>query len=608
MIDVRHPLGVLASTSWTARRTGIAVAGAALCTAAVIAAGSAAPTDQAFGRSLLQLLIVGLPIAAGLYALGSTAHAGFGAGLLAVGFCWSLTALGESSASVPYTVGRLATWLVFPAAYYLLVAFPDGRVERGLDRFLVVAVSLIALFLFFGTAPLVDDYPAKTLWATCTTDCPPNALQLVDRPPAWLPELITVREWLVIAVWLATFASLVRRWRRASPMQHRTLGPVFAIATLWGLSHIAFHLTRQAGAPTDTVVLLSSVWTFCIVALCCAILLGLVRHRIELASTLTRLGAALRRTDDPSRARDALADALSDSTIQLLLHDRRAGCWRDPDGRPATWPVQPAPGRAATPVTAPHGEVDAVLLHDAALTDDAELLEGVTGVLLAGWRQEQLLDDLAGAMAELEDSRRRIAEAADLERARIERDLHDGAQQRLIALRIRLGLAEELLEEDTAAGIRAMRDIGFEADRALEELRSLAHGVYPSLLADRGLADAVRAVARQAPIPIDVLADGMSRHPIEIETAVYFTCAEALQNVVKHAPEATALRVRLRDSPDRLSFEVCDDGPGFDPGGARGRGLRNMHDRIEAVGGRLRIESAPGSGTRVVGEVPLTHP
>src|SRR6476661_3092123 len=140
-------------------------------------------------------------------------------------------------------------------------------------------------------------------------------------------------------------------------------------------------------------------------------------------------------------------------------------------------------------------------------------------MVLATWRHERLTADLGRAMTELDESRRRIAEAADLERARIERDLHDGAQQRLIALRIRVTLAEELLKTDPGAGVRAVRELGVEAERALDELRSLAHGVYPSMLTDRGLPDALRSLAVHAPLPVRVAADGISRHPIEIESA-----------------------------------------------------------------------------------------
>jgi signal transduction histidine kinase len=267
------------------------------------------------------------------------------------------------------------------------------------------------------------------------------------------------------------------------------------------------------------------------------------------------------------------------------------------------WPPDLPAGRAVTTVGADDRR-DVALVHDVALLDDHELLEGVGGMVLADWRHERLTVDLGRAMTGLEQSRRRIAETADLERARIERDLHDGAQQRLVSLRIRLGLAEEHLMTDPDAGIQVLKELGFEAEAALDELRSLARGVYPPVLTDRGVPDALRSIAMLVPLPVQVVAVGVTRHPIEIEGATYFACAEALQNASKHAHGATGVWIKLSQTRNRLRFEVRDDGPGFAPDGVQGRGLRNMRDRIEAIGGRLTVESEPGRGTWVSGSAP----
>jgi signal transduction histidine kinase len=175
----------------------------------------------------------------------------------------------------------------------------------------------------------------------------------------------------------------------------------------------------------------------------------------------------------------------------------------------------------------------------------------------------------------------------------------------LIGLRIRLGLAEERIESDSAAGIEMVRELGFEAEAALDELSALASGVYPPVLTDRGVADALRSVATLAPQPVHVAAAGVTRHPVEIESAVYFVCVEAVQNALKHGSGATGVWVTLRQTGDQFRFEVRDDGRGFDADGADGRGLRNIGDRIEAIGGWVTIESAPGQGTRIAGAVPL---
>ena len=586
-------------------QTRLAVAGALVTVGAVALAAAGSSGDAAFGRGLLEALIVGVPIAAGLYALRAPINASFGIALLAIGFAWSLTALTESSVSVLYTIGRLSTWLTFPCVVYLLLAFPDGRIDKGLDRGLVTAVVVVFIFLFFATAPFVEAFPPKTLWGTCTTDCPANAVFVLDAQPALLTKLIYVREWLVELLWLGLFFSMYRRRRAASPLQRRAMEPAFIAGVVLGVTHYAHITARQLGVAADTVIALSSVWTFCIVAVCAGFLGGLVWRRMLLAQGLARLGAALRASGDHLDMRDALAAALHDPTAELLFRDPETDTWRDARGRPLAWPPDLPAGRAVTTAGVDEDRCDVALVHDVALLDDRELLEGVSGMVLADWRHERLTADLGRAMTDIEQSRRRIAEAADIERARIERDLHDGAQQRLVGLRIRLGMAEERLRSDPDAGIRIVKELGFEAEAALEELRSLARGVYPPVLTDRGVPDALRSIAMLVPLPAHVVATGVTRHPIEIESATYFAAVEAVQNVLKHADGATGVWIKLSQTRNRLSFEVRDDGPGFALDEVQGRGLRNMRDRMEAIGGRLEIDTGPDHGTRVKGSVPL---
>ncbi len=603
--DAQQVVRTEARTSRGFDERWLAVAGALVCAGAVALASTGASGDAAFGRGLLEALIVGVPIAVGLYALRSPVNASFGIALLAIGFAWSLTALTETSLSVPYTIGRLSTWLIFPCVVYLLLAFPDGRIDKGLDRGLLVAVAVVAVVLFYGTAPLVQAFPPKTLWGTCTTDCPENALFVLDAQPAWLTKIIYVREWLVELLWLGLFYSMYRRWRSASPLQQRAMGLAFVAGVALGVSHYAHHTARQLGVETDTVIALSSVWTFCIVAVCAGFLGGLVWRRMLLSQALARLGSALRASDDRADMRDALATALRDSNVQMLFRELGSGAWRDARDRPVGWPPDLSRDRAITTVSVDGAQPDVALVHDVALLDDSELLDGVSGMVLAGSRHERLTADLGRAMTDLGESRRRIAEAADLERARIERDLHDGAQQRLIGLRIRLGLAEECLRTDPGTGTQLAKELGFEAEAALDELRALARGVYPPALADRGVPDALRSMGRHAPLPVHLVSRGVTRHATEIESATYFTCVEAVQNALKHARGATGIWIKLGQAPTWLHFEVRDDGPGFHTDGVHGRGLRNMRDRVEAVGGQLSVESEPGHGTRVTGTIPL---
>jgi signal transduction histidine kinase len=207
------------------------------------------------------------------------------------------------------------------------------------------------------------------------------------------------------------------------------------------------------------------------------------------------------------------------------------------------------------------------------------------------------------AALELTESRGRIVAAGDAERRRIERDLHDGAQQRLVALRVRLGLAGDLIDRNPASARQKIGGLGAEIDNVVDEVRSLAAGIYPPSLAAGGLAEALRSLARRSPIAASVEIDGTARCRPEVEAAVYFCCSEALQNAAKHARGATTVSIRVRRNGG-LRFEVQDDGPGFSPLHVRsGHGLANMRDRIEAVGGNVSIRTAPQEGTSVVGSI-----
>jgi signal transduction histidine kinase len=195
--------------------------------------------------------------------------------------------------------------------------------------------------------------------------------------------------------------------------------------------------------------------------------------------------------------------------------------------------------------------------------------------------------------------------AQDEERRRIERNIHDGVQQQLVALAVKLRLADQLVEGDPDKARELLAQLRTQTGETLEDLRDLARGIYPPLLADQGLVTALEAQARRAPLPTTVLADGVERYPEAIEAAVYFCVLEALQNVTKYA-SASHATVRLSAHDGELRFEVEDDGVGFDPGRAGGgTGLQGMADRIDAIGGRLEIRSAPREGTTVVGRLPI---
>ena len=215
------------------------------------------------------------------------------------------------------------------------------------------------------------------------------------------------------------------------------------------------------------------------------------------------------------------------------------------------------------------------------------------------------LDELRKQAEELRKSRARIVASADAERRRVERDLHDGAQQHLVALAVNLRLTRELLADDPETAGAMIDQLADEVKATIQELRDLAHGIYPPLLADSGLAEALRAAGRRSPLPVTVSAAGIGRYDLDVETALYFCCLEALQNAAKHAAGAS-VAVRLWEESGGLLFSVSDDGPGFDPALARGgHGYTNMADRLGAIGGTVRWDSVPGQGTTISGSVPL---
>jgi signal transduction histidine kinase len=348
-----------------------------------------------------------------------------------------------------------------------------------------------------------------------------------------------------------------------------------------------------------------SVWLLALTVplMAAAFLLGLARWWLFMVASTQRLAARLHGHPRPDEVRAALADAFDDPELEIVywLEEGR-GHWADADGH-VLEPPAVGTTRCLTEVRDDERLV-AAIIHDAALRDDRAFIEGATSYALMALDNHRLSAQASLLLREVRKSRARIQAAADDERRRIERDLHDGAQQRLVALRIKLELAAERMNGD-GAGAALLRGLGSDVEEALEEVRALARGIYPGPLADRGLVEGLRAAALRNPLPTTVLAAGVQRYSREIESAAYFCCLEAMQNAAKHADGATATVIDLSDNGS-LRLEVRDDGAGFDPEHVpSGVGFISMRDRVAAVGGDLAIESAPGRGTRVAANIPL---
>ena len=216
------------------------------------------------------------------------------------------------------------------------------------------------------------------------------------------------------------------------------------------------------------------------------------------------------------------------------------------------------------------------------------------------------LDEVRRQASELQASRARIVAASDQARRQIERNLHDGAQQHLVALAVNVRLARQLADADPEQAKAILDGLGTELQDAVQELRELAHGIYPPLLMDQGLTAALRAAAGRSQLDVEIKGNELPRYAADVEAAVYFCCLEALQNAGKYAGEDARVVVHVREDKGKLGFDVVDDGAGFDPAsGARGHGFVNMGDRLGAIGGSLRVDAAPGKGARIAGSIPL---
>jgi signal transduction histidine kinase len=580
--------------------TAAGAAGLALCGIAVAVTLSDATTPNPGLAAAGRALMVGVPIAVGLYAWRRRPEERFGRLLVAVGFGWFLTILAESGNGVLYSIGRVAGWVVEVGLVYLILSFPSGRLTQRVDRALVWAAVLLVAALYLPTALIADSYPVPSPYTVCDAGCPSNAFFVLGSEPSFVDSLlIPLRELLTVLLFVAVTARLVQRFGGATRLMQHTLEPVLTVAVArCGVLAVAIVVRR---ASPDSAVLEGLAWTIALAVpvMAAAFFLGLVLRRLYAGNVLQDLGTRVRADIAPDELRAALAEALGDPSLEILYWT--GDHWVDHRGHPRI-PPDPDSSQRLTEVSEGERRV-AAIVHDAALREEPEFLEAVASYTLIAVRNQRLTTQVESALGEVRESRARLLASADRERRRIERDLHDGAQQRLVALRIQLELLEETMEWDTEEGMKKLHELGEEVGETLEEIRALAHGVFPSLLGDRGLAEALGAAALRAPISTIVQPDGVGRYPEDVESAVYFCCLEALQNASKHASDAHAITISLRQDY-ALRFQVRDDGAGFDTAAAMGAGLTNMRDRLTAVGGELTIRSSDG-GTVVTGSVPL---
>jgi signal transduction histidine kinase len=510
--------------------------------------------------------------------------------MTAVGFTFCASGLSVDPNPYVFIVGAVFSQLPFALLFHMLAAFPSARLE---DRF---ARAVVALGYFTTTGLL---WAILLVYDTTRDDSARNPIMAWDRQ-SLADVLLDVQSVLAIVAVTGTSVVLWRRWRGSARVQRQVLAPVYGTAALL-IVLLLLSLVANFGVIPDAVeTVIDVAGLVCLVLVPFAFLGGLLRSRLTRAGAVTDLVASLSERQDRRRSlRDALAEALGDPMLTLAywLPDREE--YVNAEGRPVTLPG-PEEGCVAT-IVEQGGEPVAAIVHDASLQDERRLVAAVGAAATLTLENERLEAELRASVEELREQRRRSLEAALDERRRLERNLHDGAQQRLVSIALKLRLARTRLDDREAAGA-ILSDAAEELDGALEELRELARGIHPAVLSDRGLDAALEALAHRSPVPVELEATPGVRLPEAVELAAYFVVAEALTNMAKYA-SATRATVRAIRENGHVVVEVADDGVGgADPG--KGSGLNGLADRLCAVDGRLEVMDGRRGGTVVRADIP----
>lgn len=527
-------------------------------------------------------------VGVGLWVWKQRSAGNIGPLMVAVGLSGLLKGLAFSNDSVVFAIASVGEVLIYAVLIQLLLSFPSGRLETRLDRLLVtiayVNTTVVQLGVFLFTAPAKAD--------------PSNPLLIENSEAAGV--LSAAQLDISIALLGAVVAVLYRRWRSGTPGRARVFAPIVAVGGLTFLLLMAALVVEQAGLSSDisdaqTLALFASI-----ACLPFAFLVGLLRSRFSEADAISALLAQLGEGGGRGALRDALADALGDPTLELAYWVPGQDAYVDAAGQPVR--VDPAPAGKVSTIVEHEGERIAAIVHSPGLAEERELVQTAGAAAGLTLRNERLDAELRAKVAELQASRSRIVQAGYEQRRRLERDLHDGAQQRLMALGIDLRMVRERIEHDPQGAAQLLDESLHELNEATAELRELARGIHPAVLTNRGLHAALKGLASRSPVPVELLQTPADRLPPSVESAVYFVVAEALTNAARYS-RAQAVTVGVVRDNGHVDVEVRDDGVG----GAdadRGSGLRGLQDRVAAFDGRLELTSPQGLGTILKATIP----
>jgi signal transduction histidine kinase len=524
-------------------------------------------------------------VAAGLAALWRRPSNRLGVIMVFGGLSWFTVALANAQSVVLAATGTVLATVPLAVVVHLVLALPSGRLRSPAAVLVVRACYVICLVL---QVPLYLFAPGAS---------PGGVLAVADRP-----ALATAGLWVQASAGLVdvTVAAVILagRMRRAAPQQRRVLGPLY----LYGIAAVLFIPFAGSVLPIwgissgvigalQVIVLTGVPVTFAV-----SILLGGFARTSEIQELGAWLGATA--AGRPSLT-EAVARALGDPSVRLAYRVAGQDAYLDADGGPAELPAA-GTGRAAAGIEL-RGERIGVIIYDAVLLGDAELVRAAGRVVAMAVAHERLDAELRASQQALQQSRARLVEAADAERRRIARNLHDGLQVKLVLLALE---AQRLAGQPgaTRAVEASATRLRSRIDAAAGELRELVHAVMPAPLIERGLGAAAQDLVDRMPLPTQLDLGVNGSLPREVSAAAYFVVAETLANAVKHA-QARSLAVRLACERDILFIEVADDGIGGVHAG-QGLGLRSLADRVDVLGGTLRIHSPAGCGTQVVVELP----
>jgi signal transduction histidine kinase len=576
----------------------IAVAFAGASAAAAIVATGGVSSNPTTVATVLVANIAALAVGGLIWRRGRPSSS-FGNLLLAEGMLVFLSSLAGSPSSVLHLIGMLGGWAAGVGATWLLLSFPGSRLG-GAARIvlgLALATFLIGELPQILSAPRVVGVSGMT---DCASACPANPALAVNAPNA--AEAFRHVEGLLQATWgAALLFYLATSFAWASHARRRLFLPVFATAApfvaAFAISAVVFNVAGVA--PSDTA---HAIFAGTRILFPLGFVAGLLFARAYAGEALPFMARKLVGRPSVAAVEQLVRRVLDDPQARLVFWLPRSQQFVDRHG---TRVVLDPESEGLTWRSFGHGDIRVLaVVHDVALGDDPELLEAVGAASLLALDNRRLEHDLLDSVDALRASQRRLVGAASAERRKIERDLHDGVQQKLVALRIQLDLARDFAGESGLAD--RLAELAADFDDALDELRSTAHGIYPPLLADEGLYAALREVARRSIVPLTVDLEDVGRLSEDRETAIYYCCLEALQNVAKHAGDDAVASLRLWRDRKAVRFSVSDNGVGFvSSPGTKGAGLTNMADRIGAVGGTLAVRSASGEGTTVLGRVTI---